>query len=79
MNNKSRFPFKEDAGVVLSGDSVGVLHGNNARINPRKPVMPLWSNVISDHTDGNFHRLDGFNTPEDRAEFAKNEVDSNPL
>ena len=61
-----------------------ILHGNMARIDPKKPVKPLWSNVISSNYPSSanaafnpygrtYHRLD------DEEEYEKFEVDSNPL
>ena len=54
------------------------LHGNNARIAPKRKVIPQFENyVINDYRTelyGNgrsYHRLD------DDADFAKDEVDAN--
>ncbi|MCL2755112.1 MAG: hypothetical protein FWD35_05290 [Oscillospiraceae bacterium] len=86
---KARFPFKDDAGLVVGGSSgvaaAGVLHGNTARISPTKSITPLWTNVASDRRDRRFYRQDGFdnsmhdNIGEDRALNDKAEVDANPL
>ncbi|MCL2035779.1 MAG: hypothetical protein FWG83_00110 [Oscillospiraceae bacterium] len=56
------------------------LHGNHARIDPKKHVTPVFQSLIlNDYRDeryGNgrsYHRLD------DDADFAKQEVDDNEL
>ncbi|MCL1880749.1 MAG: hypothetical protein FWF76_01065 [Oscillospiraceae bacterium] len=81
---KSKFPLSEDAGLVVGGSAgiygTGVaLHGNSARVNPVKSVIPQWDNVVSDHKTRGYHRLDGIDTLERKAELAKEEVDNNPL
>ncbi|MCL2018915.1 MAG: hypothetical protein FWG70_04070 [Oscillospiraceae bacterium] len=53
-----------------------VLHGNSARIDPKKPVSPLFENHVSNnYSDG--RELKGRSEPrlEDDAEFSKQEVD----
>ncbi|MCL1831854.1 MAG: hypothetical protein FWG45_02950 [Oscillospiraceae bacterium] len=74
--NKPRF---DDAGLVVGG-SVGILHGNNARINPKKPIIPQWNNVIGDHSENRYGRYNRLDVDlQDRAAIAKDEVDANPL
>ena len=60
-----------------------ILHGNGARIDPRKHVIPQFQNCVTDVNYGMFndsrykrayHRLD-----DDDSEFWKDIVDSNPL
>jgi hypothetical protein len=79
-------PRFDDAGLVVGGSSgAAMLHGNTARIDPKKPITPLWAGVMNDYRDvrntRGFNRLDTPDTltAEERAEHAKNQVDSHPL
>jgi len=70
-------------------DKSKTLHGNSARIDPKKSVTPILGScfgaVTSDFTDPRFNRpfgrpyqrLDNFDDGD--AEFWKDIVDSNPL
>jgi hypothetical protein len=55
-----------------------ILHGNSARLDPKRPVTPLFENSITnDFSRRGYHRLD-----EDEYDYAAldiREVDSNPL
>ena len=55
-----------------------ILHGNSARIDPKKSITPRFENYVinnyrDDRNSRSYHRLD------DDADFAKREVDSNQL
>jgi hypothetical protein len=56
---------------------IGALHGNNARIDPKKDIVPQFANTVFNNCDDEhdcygkpYHRLDV------DAEFDKREVDA---
>jgi hypothetical protein len=58
-----------------------ILHGNSAKINPQKPITPLFGgNAAGDYDNALYMR--GYNraglrhSPDPSAEFLKDEVDS---
>jgi len=81
MNDKSKTP--------QNSQNSQTLHGNSARINPKKSVVPqlgsCFGAVTGDFTDPRinrpfgrtYNRLDNFDDGD--AEFWKDIVDSNPL
>jgi hypothetical protein len=52
------------------------LHGNSAKIDPKKPIIPLFSSVTGEYKTDSQGRRHHRHDDEEYADFIRNEVDS---
>jgi hypothetical protein len=53
-----------------------ILHGNQAKIDPKKKVIPVFENLIGDYKTDRYGRSYHRHDSDDYADFVKSEVDS---